>query len=68
MPIQGAHAVIQFKQQECINVSDKVGTVGQDLQYCRPTVQIRNNASSFEERLYQNASKSFLLAFPYIIP
>lgn len=33
MSIQGAHALIQFKQHEYINVSDKMGTVGQDLQH-----------------------------------
>lgn len=32
MSIQGAHSVILFKQHEYINVSHKMGTVGQDLQ------------------------------------
>lgn len=33
MSIQGAHADIQFEQYEYINVSDKMGIVGQDLQH-----------------------------------
>lgn len=33
MSIQGAHAAIQFKQYQYINISDKMGTVKQDLQH-----------------------------------